>query len=315
MLRVSEAGCSLANHNLAERVVPFPDYAAAAVCLSWEQLFDALPSVTSNVVLKKNVEGAARSWTVPPDAGKRLVAAVYEFDLTGPPGTTVWFRTVCTATGASGAWDDDPPAPHPNHPHVRGWWPKSALEVPMAGEDPFDAALSGGSDDLQSAVCEQLDAIEHSTGLLPETGGFGAISGAGHEFDLVNKGCYGVNLEYTKQLVNNGSETGHVHVGLVARNVDTYFGAAHVSSPDPVAADKRYVPPLAYVPPDPPEEPDARREMVDLLQSRTGMKIPVAPGPGMLLRVRIANGGACATPVNIVLSREVLDREEVEEPE
>jgi hypothetical protein len=286
-----------------------------ATCLARAQLFDTLDDVAvqpfdplpGNVVLKANVEALVRTWVVPADPAKKLVAAVLEFDLTGPSGTVVRFRTFATPTpGQYGAWDDPVPSPHPTYPHVRGWWPKSAILVTMPF-GTFNANPIGGSAMQFASVCDE-QCIEHDnvTPLSQPGTGFGALTSAGHEYDLTNKGCYGANLEYDVRVWNDSTNlAGYVHAALVARNVDAFFGAAHVADPGGTGADKRFVPRLL------PPNAQGKREMVDLLQARPGNRIVVPDGTAQVgpnnFRLRLATGGACSTPVNIVISREPLE--------
>ncbi|MCC6403765.1 MAG: hypothetical protein IT207_07115 [Fimbriimonadaceae bacterium] len=160
---------------------------------------------------------------------------------------------------------------------------------------------------------EDGECVEHDTvPLIPPGRGFGALSGPGHQYDLLNKGCYGANLEYIGSLKNTSTtntETGYAYLAMVARNVSKFFGAAEVALPDPVAGDKRAVPAL-----DPPSGNPARRELVDLLQARAGGRIAVGHGQTKPLKVRVASGGACATPVNLYLSKSLIERQPVGEP-
>ncbi|MCC6403923.1 MAG: hypothetical protein IT207_07925 [Fimbriimonadaceae bacterium] len=97
---------------------------------------------------------------------------------------------------------------------------------------------------------------------------------------------------------------------IVGRHVETYFGAAHAAEPGGTEADKRYVPQLLE-----PGYP-LNRDAVDLLQARTGSKVAVPAltdeDDNLWLKVRVANGGACATPANIVVSREPISGQPLE---
>jgi len=163
--------------------------------------------------------------------------------------------------------------------------------------------VNGGPNDLYFGLALRLS----SNGSVSNCG---ALTGAGHEHDLDNKGCDGVDLEYRLKLVNTDTTAaGHVYANVVARHVVTYFGAAHVAEPGAVPGDKRHVPQL-YEPGYP-----LTREAVDLLQARAGSKVAVPAGTdkedNFFLRIRVANGGACATPANIVVSREALSGQPV----
>lgn len=301
-----DANGSVQNLAVEEGQTEFPNYAGKGVCLARAHLFGTLDPVAGNpIVLKANKESVIRTWPSDYHAQRRLAYAVLELDVVCPAGTTVSFRTFATSSGSVGVWNDDPPAPHPTHPHVRGWWPKSGIvvQVPL---DEFDARPDGGSDVRHAGICDIGGCVEHSPGA-----GFGALTGAGHEFDLGNKGCYGADLEYRLQLVNTSETTpGSVFANIVARHVETYFGAAHVAVPGGIEADKRHVPQLFE-----PNYPFTR-EAVDMLQARPGRKFVVAARTfeedSLFLRVRVADGGACATPANVVVSREPISGQPLE---
>jgi len=75
----------------------------------------------------------------------------------------------------------------------------------------------GASIERHTAICEQTACVEHSV-----EDGFGALTGAGHDYDLANKGCYGANLGHWVKPVNtHASATGHVFANIVARHVET----------------------------------------------------------------------------------------------
>lgn len=297
------------------RVEPFADPSDAGVCIAKAQLFGTLTAVPVIPFLGPN---EATLWSAKADPALphgMLVGCVLEFDVVLPAGSWFHFRTVASLSPSSFGGADD--TPYPPGSHVRGWWDKSRLELHNAQDfdcDPTRLPTEENPSERHLAICEGSGAEHGPTGFAAMPGA--GIPGDPHEFDLLNRGCYGVDLEYVKGLYNeNTTLSNNAYLHIVSRNIgQKFWGAAQVVEPPGSDGDKQGVPKL---------EPATgsgklQRELVQLLEARIPARITVpanTPASGAIpTRVRVAVGGASATPANIHYSCEQLTYTDVEDP-
>jgi hypothetical protein len=294
MLRASQQ-CSILNNARIEQFdVDFDgNYADRGICLAVAHLGGTLDVYNPPSLLVKSVEtGPIWSRSVPSaGGGGRLVGCVLEFTVNAASETTLYFRTFASPNASRGAWNDGPAE---RDGHVRGWWPTSKISIPLRFEDDEPLNVNPTIPAMRQNILVDAGGPEHAVG-----SGFGQLTGAGHEFDVVNKGCYGADLEYVGLLRNSHpTETGRAYISLLGRGGDgDFFGAADFKDPN---LDSLGVRPMREITADP-----SRRHFVDLLEHKPLPYITVGPDTETLeFRFMLAVGGAAATPVNVHMANQ-----------
>lgn len=181
--------------------------------------------------------------------------------------------------------------------HVRGYWLRSRLRLDLPGVFDCNPVQPPGhlfDYDFCSSTGAEKGYFSEANSLAMGSTGPPIIPGSSD-----NPGAYGANLSYTGHYKNSGSSAGRLYVAIRARNTGgKYFGAGRVVLPSP--AMKAKLPPI-------PDSADQKLMGYDLTSLYpepvpSGEIIVPADDEVRDVEVVLANGGACATPANIVLS-------------
>lgn len=317
-----QAGGAVSNINRDQVVVDFTDPSVPGTCLADAQLNSTLAAVTGTVNL---TDAGATVWSVAVPAAtghRKLVACVMEFDVSVGAGASIEFQTYFSFAGQNRPTFalpvEDIDDPDNLNGHVRGWWPRSAMRIQLAGPN-YDVNPSLVVPLFQhTGVCEK-PTQNVSPPELDATFGFSKLPGADHVKDTNNNGAYGVNLTYVGGFFNtNATLDGRGYVTLRSRNIpEKYWGCAHVSIPALfwIPGKTRKIPWDLEVPNDanafnllelsgaPPPN------MVDYVFVAKGTTTTPVP-----IEIRIANGGAAALPVGIFRFRANLLTEPIGGP-
>ncbi|GIV03122.1 MAG: hypothetical protein KatS3mg015_1952 [Fimbriimonadales bacterium] len=267
------------------------------MCFADAQLFASLDAM--QVVGQAGAEIVVWKASVPAgttEAGLfQFIACVLEFDVTASDFT---IRSVVSKNdGAFGdyntqlapPWNNWPPSSDPPT-HVRGYWLESKLFLDLPGV--FDCAL----------VQPPPNFVEYD--FCSNTGAERAYyneSTSKAEGSTDNPAAYGANLSYTGHYKNSGDVPARLYVGMRARNTGAkYFGAGRIVVP--ATALKRKLPPI-------PSSANPNERGYDLTSvypepSPTGHISVPADNVERQVEILLANGGGCATPANILLSRD-----------
>lgn len=261
-------------------------------CLANAQLKGTLDSESGSFSVGGSGAVIWSAESIPQESRDCLVAAVLEFDLSTSWPCTYTFQVYMRREGQSlPAWDAEVMA---EDSHERGWWPYSSMKLNV--ETPvYDAKPGASPQSIDTGICEANG---------PETthaNGFKKLSGDGHAYDKVNKGCYGVNLIYTGKFKNTASSAHNIFAALQARDTWTeetnakYWGASMYGG---YAAQ---VPPLKGTSGG-QGTADDHFDFANLLGKDQFWSI-AANTSEVVYELHIANGGAAALPVDFLACR------------
>lgn len=255
------------------------------ICIAKIQLYQTFPAERQPIGLSGS-EVSVFSIDIPPG---QTAGFILQFKVTSSAPTTLHLRTAFGSGQAiPGNWADDPAAPDS---HVRGWWPYSSAILPTG---------------ICQVVPQQAPEILHEYSPCEASGAeHGPSAFAKQAADLWgtangDRGCYGANLFYDTTLRNDTGQALPVYASLFCRNVPSYYGAVRIEQPS--AYTPRGVPLLKYC--EPSGTTCAHDNFVELTTGPQGQPAPVmvAAGTAPNLRTAVANGGACSTPFNILLT-------------
>jgi hypothetical protein len=239
-----------------------------------------------------------------------LIGAVLEFDIA--PQHFVSIRSVVTRQqGQWGSFADDVPSPvnndGGNKTHVRGFWPKADLvlmgpplecylQAPPPAFVEFDICETGGPEATHFSAANSW-----AIGVpgAPPNGIAGSTD---------NRAAYGANLRYLLPLTNSApvppGMLGSAYVGIRRRSIGAskFFCAAQLD-----------IRPSLKLQPIPLQS-NPLLIGHDLTAVPLGGPVVVPPQQSVLPSLRLAVAAAAATPANIMVRRDGLWPQPVEEP-
>lgn len=209
----------------------------------------------------------------------QLLGVVLEIDIVTALAANLRLRTVCTPVGGTiPGWDAQVAAPGS---HIRGWWPRSSCDFPVAG--------TLNADPVVGPLLKYVAVINSATSpeLAPAAFGWQGASLDPHGSAGGNRGAYGGTVWYIFAVENRNLNNllGGVQARLLPRDTGAKFWGAGQALPSTLEG---VIPKLGY---------DQDNESVKLHDAW----VAVPAGSNLSLRVGVSPGGGAGLPINIVL--------------
>jgi hypothetical protein len=239
---------------------------AAGVCLAKSQLFLDFDNHDKTQKTFYPNEGVLWSVDVP---NSHLIGIFAEFQIEMQNTDVLHYRTVISTGGLPGTPTQEP---YPcSDGHVRGWWPYSDVLIDCGDYDArFELPVG-------SNISNWNRAVECCDNGGPEEQLFIGAPPLEH----TNRGLYGANLSYKFLLKNTGNVSNTVEAVCFVSRQDMQRVVWHRLL-------RRRGPHYSDL----------------MIDANTGnvVRVVVAPGQSKELVICIANGGACTTPFNLVVT-------------
>lgn len=294
MFKTSNSG-TVSNRKQILKIEGWDDPSTVGMCLADAQLNGTLDSESGSFSVGGDGAVVWSATSVPQSTKDCLVAMVLEFDLSTSWPCTYTFQVYMRRDGQDlPAWDADVMEADS---HERGWWPYSSMKLKVK-TPVYDAKPGESPQFIDTGICEAGgDETTHANG-------FNKLSGDGHQYDKVNKGCYGVNLIYTGKFKNTSSSEHNIFAALQARDTWTtetnakYWGASRYGGVTAKVPKLRGTSGGAG-------SSDDEFDFVNLKGYGNYWSIAAntSEDPGVVYELHIANGGAAALPVDFLACR------------
>jgi len=276
-LSAAATGTAQSIRSSTRNVAETSDISVPGICLADIQLYRGFDDSAPDATLGSNESVV---WTATVDNG-RLIGALIEFDVRATTVCNLQLRTTFLMPGSTlPPWADDavdehdPPDNHGvRHVHVRGWWPRTAILMPVT--TVLDLNPWGTAGSVECPIEEVTNPPELSAA------GFQWQGQTADPFGFDNKGLYGADVSYEFGVTNTDPISSHAaYLRIFPRNSGgQYWGAGKIAMP--MGYPDQRIPKLNY----------ASSSTGDFTPGNPGQPIPVIvpPNTTVPIAIRVAN--------------------------